>query len=200
MSRTPSSRLSAARDILVFTDKFQPGTRERVLATLPDDARDALQGGSRMGWLPIKYDHWIIDGIVGVLGREQAIACWRASVLDMIERPLLRAFASGMRRVLGDDPVRIIGLLPRAWPLLFKDFCELELEVDHATQVTLLFNNLAPELREHPNYLACWTGVTQGLFEIARVPGQVAMTVDPDFKTARARCTWVDAQHSERAL
>jgi hypothetical protein len=152
-----------------------------------------------MGWLPIKYDHWIIDGIVGVLGREQAIACWRASVLDMIERPLLRAFASGMRRVLGNDPVRIIGLLPMAWPMLFKDFCELELGVDHATQVTLVFNKLAPELREHPNYLACWTGVTQGLFDVARVPGQVEMTVDQDFRTARARCTWGDQQHSERA-
>ena len=190
MPLTPAVRIAMVRDILDFAEKFQPGTLAQVLATFPDDARAALEAGSRMGWYPIEHDHWVVDGIIAVLGKERAMDCWSASVLDMVDKPLLRTFISGMLRVVGEDPARIIGLLPKAWPLIYDNFCYLELSGTEPNQVTLAFRALAPELHEHPNYFVSWTGVLRGLFEIARVSGQVALTIAQDKQSAEARCSW----------
>jgi hypothetical protein len=160
------------------------------MATFPTETLDALEGGSRMAWFPIEHDHWVVDGIIGVLGREQAIRLWRASVPDIVDKPLLRTFVSGMLRVLGDDPARIIGLFPKAWPLIYEGFSELTLNTESSTQVTVVFDQLAPQLRTYPNYFVSWTGIVQGLLELAHVEAEVELTIAPDVRSARARCSW----------
>ena len=46
-----------------------------------------------------KHDHWIADKIVALLGEERTIRCFRASLPDRVDKPLLRGFVSGMRSV-----------------------------------------------------------------------------------------------------
>jgi hypothetical protein len=190
MPRSPAVRIAAARDIIDFANKFHPGARETILSNLPSEALEALEGGARTAWLSIEHDHWIADGIVGLLGKERAIRCWRASVPDMVDKPLLRSFVSGMLRAFGNGPARVIGLFRKAWPLLFDDFCEIDLRDDHPTQITVLFKDIAPQVRNYPNYFLCWNGVLQGLFEIAEVKGEVDLTIAPDTRKAEARCRW----------
>ena len=176
--------------MLSFVEKFEPGARAQVLARMSDEAREALEGGSRTAWLPIEHDHWVVDGVVQLFGRANAIRCWRDSLPDMVDKPLLRSFVSGMLRVFGNDPARIMSLLPKAWPLIYHDFCELELVQEQPNQLEVLFKRIAPQVRQYPNYLHSWDGVLQGVFALAKVPGSVSLTVAADYRSARAICTW----------
>ena len=76
-SGAPATRVSAARDLLAFVDKFEPGARARVLDSFPAASREALETSPRTSWLPLEHDHFVVDGVIAVLGKERALACWR---------------------------------------------------------------------------------------------------------------------------
>src|SRR5689334_9237402 len=106
--------MSAARDLLDFSEKFQPGTRDQVLSLFPKATLDAFENTPRSSWFSIEHDHFLVDGVVTVLGRDRARQCWRDSVPDIVDKPLLRSFVSGMVRMFGREPARIVGLFPKA--------------------------------------------------------------------------------------
>jgi hypothetical protein len=190
MTRSPSVRVSAARDLLAFADKFQEGTSGQILQRFPPEALDALQTSPRSSWLSIEHDHFLVDGLIEVLGRERAIQCWRASMPDMIDKPLLRSFASGMMRLFGRDPTRVIGLLPKGWPLVFNDFCTVKMITGPGDRATLLLEGMAPQLRKYPNYFHSWDGICQGIGQIACPDGRVYFSVARDMSSAEAKFDW----------
>jgi len=173
--------------MLDFLERFEPGARARVLAGFPAASLEALESSPRTSWLPIEHDHWVVDGICQVLGVERAIQCWRDSVPDLVDKPLLRTFVSGMLRVIGGSPARRVGLLPRGWGLVYRDFCTLSVEDEGPEGVTLVFDDLAPELRTYPSYLHSFRGVCEGFAIVAQIPGTLAFRTLPGLRRAEAR-------------
>lgn len=102
----PAVRASAVRDTLAFLDKFHPGSRQRVLSRVPAESRRVIEETSRLSWVAVEHDHWTIDAMVELFGRERAIRCWADSVSSLVEQPLLRTFVSGMLKLVGNDPAR----------------------------------------------------------------------------------------------
>jgi hypothetical protein len=190
VSRAPATRVSAARDLIDFVEKFEPGAREKVLARFPRESREAFESTPRSSWLAIEHDHWVVDSVIAVLGRERALECWRDSVPDIIDKPLLRTFVSGMVRMFGRDPARIIGLFPKAWPLIYRDLSTLRLDTNAAGNPVLLFEDIAPEVREYPNYFVSWEGVCWGFSHIARVNGQVRAELSRDKSVLAVHFAW----------
>src|SRR4051812_11719362 len=121
--RRPAARVGAVKDLLDFVERFEPGMQAKVLATFPAETRELLESSPRMSWFSIEHDHFVADGLIAHLGKERAIECWRDSMTHLLERPLLRTFVSGMGRVLGNDPARLVSIVPKGWPLAFHDFC-----------------------------------------------------------------------------
>ena len=136
MPRSPAIRISVVRDMADFLDEFKPGARARVLKRVPAPTLEVLHTGPRTEWLSIEHGHHIVDAIVAELGPTQAIRCWEESMTSHVGKPLLRSFAEGMLRLLGHNPMRVLGLLPVAWPLVYRDFCTPML-VPGATEVAL---------------------------------------------------------------
>jgi hypothetical protein len=192
MPRSPAVRIAAARDMLSFLETFQSGARQAVLASIPLGSLDALEAGGRTGWLALEHDHWIVDGIVSVLGPDRAVQCWTASVADLVGTPLLRNFVSGMLRLFGKDQTRIIGVFPQAWSAVYQDFCEVELSESSPTYAVLAFNDIAPVLREYPNYFHAFRGVVQGFCALAGMSG-VTFLLASDSRSARAQFRWEHA-------
>jgi hypothetical protein len=100
-----------------------------------------------------------VDGVVDMLGRERAIRCWRDSIPDIIDKPLLCNFASGMLRMFGRDPARVIGWFPKIWPVIYRDFGTLRAEGKKDRSVSLVFEDIAPAVAAYPNYIASWHGI-----------------------------------------
>lgn len=182
----PAVRASAARDSLAFLDKFHVGSREKVLALIPAASRAVIEETSRLSWVPIEHDHWIVDGIVTVLGRERAIRCWADSVSSQVEQPLLRTFVSGMLGIVGNDPARVIALIPKGWPMIWRDMCSPRFALDDSGRPVLHLDHIDPRVRVHDNYLYSWHGACLGFARLARYPVNVELDIAPDKGSATA--------------
>src|SRR5690349_15078681 len=148
----PAVRAGAILDSLAYLDVFEPGARARVLANVPAPSRELLLHTARSSWVGIEHDRYAVDAIVAQFGVARSIQYWRRSTASLTERPLLKGFVSGMLDLFGRDPGRVIGLLPKGWPLAYRALCEPKVERLLPGQVTLRFDDVASEVRASPNY------------------------------------------------
>jgi len=190
----PSIRASAVRDTLAFLDKFEPRAQARVLERVPAESREIIESTPGSSWISIEDDHWTVDAMVEIFGRERAIQCWRDSVADLVDRPLLRNFVSGMMRVLGRSPASVVRLFAKGWPLVYQDMCDPHLVATEDAQPTIRFAEIASAVQRYPNYLHCWHGACQGFALIAQVRGHVDFEVAPDRSWAEAKFFWDEGE------
>jgi hypothetical protein len=183
-------RGGAVHDTFAFLDKFEQGARAKVLARTPEVSRELLLNASRTSWVPVEHDHFLVDGIVEVLGVARAVQYWRAATTHLIERPILKSFVSGMINLFGDDPGRVIGLLPKGWPLVYRDVAELSYTRPEQGMGTVLFDHVALPVRLYPNYFHSWHGTCLGVADLARAGGGVEFSVARDRSSAVARFRW----------
>jgi hypothetical protein len=188
--RKPAARVSAVRDLLDFVDVFEPGTRAKVLATFPAETLELLETSPRTSWFPIEHDHFVADALIALFGKERAIECWRDSMLHLVDRPLLRTFVSGIVRMLGSDPARVVSMVPKGWPLAFHDFCDVRFERGPEDRVAVVFADVAPQVKRYPCYFHVWHGTMWGFARIAGADAKVDFKVSKDMRSAEARFTW----------
>lgn len=191
MQRRPAARASAARDNANFVDVYRPGALAEIRATIPPDSLDAIDRTSGISWLEFEHDHWLMDGTMAVLGREDAVDCWHRSIGQLIEKPLLRNFTEGSLRLFGAKPGKLLKMLPKAWTLAYRDFCTptFELLSEHSAEIR--FENVAPQAFESEGYLHCWHGICLGVFDLEKPKdGAVEFTIERDRSLATARFSW----------
>ena len=187
---TAAVRAAATQDALAFLDKFEPGLQARVLERLPPATRELMVTTSRSAWIPLEQDHHAVDIIVGLLGAARATQYWRGVTGNLIERPILKSFVSGMINVFVDDPGRVIGLLPKGWGLVYREICLPSCVRSESGKTIVRFDDTAPEIRAYPNYFHSWHGTCLGLADLARIKGQVTFEVARDRSSAVATFAW----------
>ena len=190
LQQFPSIRASAVRDALTFLDDFEHGAQRRVLEQVPAASRSVIESTPGTSWISIEHDHYTVDAIIDLFGRERAICYWRDLVATLVNRPLLSGFVSNLIRLLGREPVSVVRGFAKAWPLVYRDLCEPQLIATSDGQPTIRFANLASELRRYPNYLDSWYGACQGFAHIAQVRGHVQFEVASDRSWAEAKFFW----------
>jgi hypothetical protein len=176
-------------DSLAFLDKFEAGAQARVLERIPQASRDVLLNTARSSWVSIEHDHFAVDAIVELFGAARAIQYWRSATNNLIERPLLKSFVSGMINVFGSDPGRVIGILPKGWPLVYRDLGELSCARDEG-QAVVHWDPVAPEVRLYANYFHSWHGTCLGVADLARIKSAVEVVVARDRSSAQATFRW----------
>jgi hypothetical protein len=194
LEKFPSVRASAVRDTLDFLDKFEPGARARVLERVPAVSRDVIESTAGFSWISIEHDHWTIDAMIEIFGRERAIACWRDSVSNLLGRPFLRDFVIQMLKVIGRSPVSVVRLFAKGWSLVYRDLCDPVLIATADGQPAIRFENIAPAIQQYGNYLYSWHGACQGFAQIARVHGSVSFETAPDLTWAEAKFFWEEKE------
>jgi len=160
------------------------------MALVPPTSREVIESTPRSAWIGVEHDHFTIDAMIQILGRRRAITCWRDSVADLVTKPLLKGFVSGMLALLGRDPARVVGLFAKAWPLVYRGLCEPRLVTLPGGPPTIRFERLAPEMRLYRNYFDSWDGACQGFAHLAKVQGFVHFTIAQDATWAEARFSW----------
>jgi Iap family predicted aminopeptidase len=190
-TRNPAARASAARDNVGYSEQYRPGTLAKIRATIPEDVLDVIDNRPGISWLEFEYDHWLMDGTIEVLGVEDAIACWRQSMSNLIERPLLKNFVDGAIRLFSVRQGGILRMVPKGWTLAYRDFCVLTFENIDANCAVIHFEHIAPEAFESPGYLHCWNAICQGVFELERPKdGVVTFEIDESNALATATFEW----------
>ncbi|MEY4508596.1 MAG: hypothetical protein RLZZ450_718 [Pseudomonadota bacterium] len=186
----PAVRAAAILDALDYLDVFELGARARVLGNVPAPSREVLLSTSRSSWVGIEHDRYAVDAIVNLFGVNRSIQYWRAATSRLAERPLLKGFVSGMIALLGHDPGRVLGLLPKGWPLVYRELCDPQMDTSVAGEASLRFVHIAHEVRAAPNYFHSWHGTCLGMADLARMEGKVTFVVSADRSTASATFVW----------
>lgn len=187
MARSPAVRVSAALDMFELLDEFEPGSRARVWARVPEATREFVESQRRMGWIPFEHDRFLPEAIVAEFGPARSRDLFRRAVPSLVEKPLLEPLVAGMLRILGERRFRIITIVPKGWGLVFRDFCEPCLGSTDSDEIEVLFEDIAPEVREHPVYFDMWEGICLGLLDLACSDGSLAYELAPDRSSLRVR-------------
>jgi hypothetical protein len=186
MQKHPSVRASAVLDTLAFLDQFEAGSRQRVLAAVPAPSRALIEGTARSAWIGIEHDHYTIDAIIELFGKPRAIAFWAAAVAELTHKPLLKAFVSGMFKLMPLDARRVASIFATGWPLVYRDMCSLEVGSTEGGHPVLRFASLAPAVRRYHNYLHSWHGGCVGFARLARLSSRVSFRAALDASSAEA--------------
>jgi hypothetical protein len=157
---------------------------------MPRASREVIESTPGAAWISIEHDHWTIDAMIELLGRERAIRCWRESLANLVDRPLLRNFVSSALKALGREPVIVVRLFAKGWPLVYRGMCDPLLIATADGQPAIRFQNIAPTVRQYKNYLDSWNGSCQGFMHVAQVRGHVDFSVAPDLSWAEAKFFW----------
>ena len=170
---------------------FRPGSVAKIRAGIPADVLDVIDQRAGSSWLEFEYDHWLMDGVMEQLGREEAVRCWHQSIDHLIDKPLLRGFVQGGLRMFGARPGKILKLMPRGWTLAYRDFCVPSFELVAEGHAEIRFTDIAPEAFESEGYLHCWHGICLGVFDLEKPEaGRVEFQFDRNTREALATFTW----------
>lgn len=177
--------------MLSATERFAPGTEAAVRARVPPESLHAIDTTPGISWLDFRHDHWLMDGTLAVLGRERAVAAWHDGMRQMVERPLLKNFVEGALRLFLGEPGQILQMLPKGWPLAYRDFCEPAFARLAPDRAEIRFERIAPQALESEGYLHCWHGICLGVFDLERPrDGAVSFEIDRDRARAVATFRW----------
>lgn len=189
--RRPAARASAARDNVAYVDVYRPGALERVRSLIPAASLHAIDTTPGFSWLEFEHDHWLMDATIEVLGRTEAIECWRRSIGKLVERPLLRNFVEGSLRLFGTRPGKLLKVLPRGWSLAYRDFCVPRHETLGDAGARVHFEEIAPQAFGSEGYLHCWHAICLGVFDLEKPTGaRVEFEIDPPGARAVAHFSW----------
>jgi len=171
--RQPAARASAARDNVGYVEVYRPGSLERVRSLIPADSLEAIDQTPGICWLDVEHDHWLMDGTIEVLGRDDAIACWRQSISQLAETPLLQTFIQGGLRLFASRPVKLLQLIPKGWTLAYRDFCTPRFEWLDDDSARLHFENVARQAFRSPGYIHCWHAICLGVLDLAKASDSI---------------------------
>ena len=156
-------RAGPAQDTIAFLDAYEPGLHARVEAHVGEEAIAKLTHHGRTGWIPLEHDIVFLDGLIDLLGEREARAFFRQSVAQHFKSPLLRTLVSGAERIFGMTPHGLVKLIPRAWPMVYKDIGSPSLEKMSDTHAIVHVRDANPALAASPGYMCAWTGVFEGV-------------------------------------
>jgi hypothetical protein len=190
-TRRPAARASAARDNVAFAEVYRPGSLAAIRETIPQASLDKIDNAPSASWLGFEHDRWLMDGTMQIFGRDEAIACWRQSINQLIDKPLLRPFVEGALRLFGNRPGKIIKLIPKGWTLAYRDFCVPGFHLIGDNSAEIIFDDVAPEAFEAEGYLHCWHAICLGVFDLEKPEnGRVDFEIDRAGARCIARFSW----------
>jgi hypothetical protein len=177
--------------MLAIIDAALPGTRDAVRALIPPASLQVIDDSAGSSWLDVEHHHWLVDGTLKVLGVEQAVASWRAGMTAVLQRPLHAPYVNAAVRLFFGQPGRVIQLIPRGWPLAYRNFCTPAFRRTGDGEAEVHFTDVAPEAFASPGYLHSWRAICHGIFDLERpVDGRTALEVDERRRSASVRFSW----------
>jgi hypothetical protein len=135
---TPVMKASYMKDDLAAVARLPADVAARIRGACAE-AVAAIEGATRADWLPVVVDVELTEAIWREAGETALLEQARLALRAAMDGPLLRPLASVTIRVFGPRPHAALRMVPRAWPMVFRDCGTLDYVVvdDHVGRLVL---------------------------------------------------------------
>lgn len=139
--------------LAMMRDGRVPKSSEILAAVSPEYLR-MVEASSRLEWLDAAPVVQLADTARALVGAEAWREAHRATAGELTQRPLFRAFFSGMKSVFGATPATYVKMFPSVLAQAHRNYGPIESENPGRDSAVLRFVKCAPE------------GLSRGLLEV----------------------------------
>jgi hypothetical protein len=155
--------------------------RARFFAGLAPGDREAIEGASRVAWVPVDLHVRLSEVLHDAFGAARAHEYYRRAFARSLREPPFDALVRTGLRVLGVTPASFLRWAARGWQLSFRDSGDVHGEVLGENSGRLVYRDL-PVCTASDPWLDSAQGSAYGVFDLVKVAGVVRID-----KSARAR-------------
>jgi len=167
----PAVRASHLKEDLAALASLGPELERRVRARASTQTLRAIEDATRVDWLPIELNVDLAEAVFAEAGEARTRAWARASFqlsLNAFFKPLLET----VLRLFDPTPHRIYGLVPRAWPAVYRNAGTATVEERDAAEARITVQDL-PFALMNDAFLRAVAGTFECVLELAKVDGRV---------------------------
>jgi hypothetical protein len=176
--RLPEIAAQHTQASLAVLAERSPVAHGRVRARLRPEVREALDGATRLDFLPAQVDLDVALAIHAEVGPDGARRVAREVLRRSLAGPVLGSLVTSASALFGLTPPDLLRWASRGWSRVCRDCGELQV-VGVADEVVHLALTGMPELLEHPSYLSSIGGALEAFLDICRVEGEVEVEPRP---------------------
>jgi hypothetical protein len=188
-SDDPAVRASHLKEDLAALASLGPELEARVRARLSTRTISAIEDATRVDWLPLELNVELAEAVFGEAGEARTRAWARASFnlsLNAFFKPLLES----VLRLFDLTPHRIYGMVPRAWPAVYRNAGIASVTEHAAGESRITMQELPFALMSEP-FLRAVAGTLECVFELTQVEGRVTVLPwDRGSRSATWAATW----------
>lgn len=187
MQGPPEVRAGAAQDSFHFVEGVKPGA---IRSRMPAETLDLFDTLPRTAWIPIERDLEFLAAVRGAFGDDGMRDVLRRSISRHVESPLLSTVVSGAINVFGATPGGLLGVWPRVFGLIFRNFGDIRFERGER-EARVVHERCVPGVFTNELYPRSWEAFLLGAFDVARTPsGRVRWSASPAARTLTFDLTW----------
>lgn len=106
------------------------------------------------------------------------------------ESALLSTVVNGAIRLFGLTPVGLLRMLPRAWPMVYRNVAKPKLTEQTSTSCVVEFEEFHPAMLASRGYQASIEGILRGVLDVCKRDGEIHVEMGPDLRRMRAEVRW----------
>lgn len=187
----PAIRASHAKSNLSSLSRLGADAERRVRAAIRPDTLDAIEGASRVEWLPVELDVEVTEAIERALGAEACRQWAREGLRISMETPLLRPVVDGVVRLFGLSPEHLFRVVPRGIGQVYRSVGEMRFISRGPGEVALVWERLAAPVVPSVPFFDGTAGAFEAVFDITKRSGSVTLEEhDVDARRVTFRCCW----------
>ena len=183
-------RARSAQDFLHWLAKRDPEGFERAKSRIDPEIYELVDTAARTEWLPMTVDCQLPAAVVAEYGEAEAQGLWRSFITSHAESPLLGGIINLALRMLGVSPGSLVKHLPKLWQQVYRAVATPRVKVVQPGLACIVFEDVATEVFDHPDYLVCMRGVFEGIFDLTKTPGELEFEVDAGARSFEATWRW----------
>jgi hypothetical protein len=177
-NRFPEIAALHTRTTLEVLGSLLPGAAEQVRARLQPEVRQALDGATRLDYLPALVDLEVATAIHAVAGADALRRVARETLRRSLTGSLLGALTQSATALFGLTPPGLLRFGARGYARVCRDCGELKVAATSDGLVELALTGL-PDGLQVPLYLDAMAGGFEALLDVCEVDGRVRVEARP---------------------
>lgn len=165
--------------------------RDALLEGIGAENVAAIDGCTRVGWLPGEINFAIVETIHEVLGLEGGCAFYRENFAKAYKTPLFRNLVSGALRLTRSDPGGLYKFVPKGTALVFRGFGDFAVGTRTPSSVEIHMTGVPARSFERDGaWLRFAAASNLTILDIIGRDGDVDVTLDRGDRSATMTYRW----------